>query len=427
MTSLYPSSILSITNPTPGNTLNSPSHSNQHATENDNIVAIETKLGVDNSSVVSSVDWKIGPNGTGGGHIQPANQGGTGQTIFNKGDILAASSSSVLGKQGAGADGSAIIYDSTQTNGLNSAVVLTAPTIQNQTPVFGIGSVISASVYGMQITPIPSVLTVGQAFEIMWPNTNASSILALSISSLVAKRLVLPDGTNPEVGSLQASMISRIEYDSTNFQITSYSHNVGTTAKKLVQLDGSAKLPALDASQLTNIPNTSSWIKVSTITFTSVSVPTATVTTLADFTSLAGDTDDIYYLVWEITSAGASSSTRGLGIRYNADTGNNYIGNQATLGSTYSGNNTTVQSYSPLTNTTVTAGSFGYLMIYAKNVGNNRGATFSTQTGNNGQEIGQATWVNAANQVTEITITIIQASGSTQTYSGIATLYKIVR
>lgn len=166
---------------------------------------------------------------------------------------------------------------------------------------------------------------------------------------------------------------------------------------------------------------------VQTITFTTVSALTATVTTLADFTGLAGDTDDIYILNWEITTAAVASSTRGLGIRYNADTGNNYIGNQGLLGATYSGNNTTVQSYSPIVATIATAGSFGSMMIFAKNVGNNRGATFSAQTVNNAQELGQATWVNSANQITEATITIIQASGSTQTYSGKASLYKIVR
>ena len=34
--------------------------------------------------------------------------------------------------------------------------------------------------------------------------------------------------------------------------------DVGTTASKIVQLDGSARLPAVDGSQLTNVPGGSS-------------------------------------------------------------------------------------------------------------------------------------------------------------------------
>lgn len=47
--------------------------------------------------------------------------------------------------------------------------------------------------------------------------------------------------------------------------------DVGTTASKVVQLDGSAKLPAVDGSQLTNLPSASGWSPVSTQTASSSS------------------------------------------------------------------------------------------------------------------------------------------------------------
>lgn len=59
MATNFPSSLDSLTNPTSGNTLNSPSHSSQHANSNDAIEAIQAKVGVDNSAVTTSLDYKV--------------------------------------------------------------------------------------------------------------------------------------------------------------------------------------------------------------------------------------------------------------------------------------------------------------------------------------------------------------------------------
>jgi len=55
----YPNTIDSLTNPTSSDTLDSPSHSDQHSDANDAIEALEAKVGVDSSAVTSSHDYKI--------------------------------------------------------------------------------------------------------------------------------------------------------------------------------------------------------------------------------------------------------------------------------------------------------------------------------------------------------------------------------
>lgn len=59
MSTNFPTSLDSLSNPSSGNTLNSPSHSTQHANANDAIEVLEAKVGVDNSAVSTSHDYKI--------------------------------------------------------------------------------------------------------------------------------------------------------------------------------------------------------------------------------------------------------------------------------------------------------------------------------------------------------------------------------
>lgn len=55
----FPSSIPSFTDPSSVNFLNSPPHSVEHATVNDEVVAIATKVGIDSSTNPTSLDYKI--------------------------------------------------------------------------------------------------------------------------------------------------------------------------------------------------------------------------------------------------------------------------------------------------------------------------------------------------------------------------------
>jgi hypothetical protein len=55
----FPASLDSLTNPTSSDSLNSPSHSAQHANVNDAVEALQAKVGADSSAVTTSHDYKI--------------------------------------------------------------------------------------------------------------------------------------------------------------------------------------------------------------------------------------------------------------------------------------------------------------------------------------------------------------------------------
>ena len=59
MATNYPGSLDSFTNPTSGNSLDSPSHSSQHSDTNDAIEAIEIKLGIGVSSAGSATSGQV--------------------------------------------------------------------------------------------------------------------------------------------------------------------------------------------------------------------------------------------------------------------------------------------------------------------------------------------------------------------------------
>ena len=439
MSSVYPSSILSITNPTAANTLNNPDHAVQHATINDNVTAIENKLGVDNSSVITSIDYLVkNPLSGGGGHIQTPQFGGTGQTMYNKGDILVGQSSSVLGKQAAGTNGYAVIYDSTQTTGLNAAPVLTGTAVQNQSFTYGVASVLSASVYGVTISPAPSVLQAGQSYSFQFPAQNTTSILAISINNTLSAPLLYPDYSHIEVGGIKASMAGVVEYDTNgNFQLVSNPHNVGSVAGNLVQLDSNGNLPVLSGQNLTNLPTP--WTKVATASIVSFATLNNSIMTLASFTGLTGDTDDEYLLNFELSALGMGETTNAaIGVRFNNDTAVNYGYNNLQSGVP---NGSVVGSSSMLAIATIVNNAQGFDALMgevtvkaSKTIAGTTRLTFSDVSGVvSGSVIGLftsrggGTWKDQTSQIIEVDLVFLQNSGGTINANGKATLYKINR
>lgn len=122
MATIYPGAIDSPTNPTSGNTLNSPSHSGQHQFENDAIVAIETAIGVTGSAVSGTVNYIL--SGVAGGD-KVLSRTGT-ETATNKtlstgtvislgsdatGDMYYRNSSGVLARMAGGTTGQIVQYN----------------------------------------------------------------------------------------------------------------------------------------------------------------------------------------------------------------------------------------------------------------------------------------------------------------------------
>ncbi len=114
----FPSVITSFSYPSPTNRLDNPSHSGLENTQSSAIGQLQAFIGTD-ASAVGTLQYDIrSPLSDGGGHVQTANKGGTGQTSYTKGDLLIAQSSSVFTKFAIGADGAVLSADSTTAAGV---------------------------------------------------------------------------------------------------------------------------------------------------------------------------------------------------------------------------------------------------------------------------------------------------------------------
>lgn len=127
----YPSVISTLATPQPTDRLNSPSHSTLHQNENSAILEIQRFVGLEGpASTVGTLDYDVrSPDSNGGGHVQTANKGGTGQTSFTKGDLLAGQSTSVLSKLAVGTDGQFLVADSSAAAGVKWGIGL-APIVR---------------------------------------------------------------------------------------------------------------------------------------------------------------------------------------------------------------------------------------------------------------------------------------------------------
>lgn len=216
---VWPSLLSTFTDPSPTDKLSTTPHSSIETVQNTGIKELQAFIGTE-SSVVGTLMYDIrGAGSNGGGHVQTANKGGTGQTAYTKGDVLVATSSSVLTKLAVGVDGNVLAADSTTATGLAYTGVATEKAIQDQTYVYAAASVLSASVYGITFANRVSVLSAGQSFAVKFPTANSSSVIALQVSSLLALRIKNQDLSNPEVGTIQASMIGILQNDGTQFQL----------------------------------------------------------------------------------------------------------------------------------------------------------------------------------------------------------------
>ena len=151
----FPSTLSTFDRPATTDRLNNPSHSALHNTVSSAVGQIEQVIGRDgNNSVAGSLIYQIrSPDSDGGGHVQSANKGGTGQTTFTKGDMFVATSSSVIAKLAVGADTQILVADSSVAAGvkwassgtriLNNASVITL--VQNSPETSIVSTTVPAS------------------------------------------------------------------------------------------------------------------------------------------------------------------------------------------------------------------------------------------------------------------------------------------
>ena len=154
--STFPSVITSFSNPTPTDRLNSPSHSSVETAQNTGINAVENFVGT-LSSAQGTLMYDVRATASdGGGHVQTALKGGTGQVTYTKGDILVAQNSSTLTKVAVGADDNVIVADSSKNVGVKWGAV----------PTFNVQSFVSP---GMSTWSKPGGVTAAsKVFVQLW-------------------------------------------------------------------------------------------------------------------------------------------------------------------------------------------------------------------------------------------------------------------
>jgi len=116
---MYPSIISTFNIVSPTDRLNSPSHSALHNTVSSALGQVQAVIGLSTSSAIGTLMYDVrSPDSGGGGHVQTANKGGTGQTTYTKGDLLVANSNSVLTKLAIGIDGQTLFANSSTASGV---------------------------------------------------------------------------------------------------------------------------------------------------------------------------------------------------------------------------------------------------------------------------------------------------------------------
>lgn len=115
----------------------------------------------------------------------------------------------------------------------------------------------------LSLTPTLSAYTAGLIVGFLAAGANATTSVTVNINGLGAKSLTKQGATALAAGDIaSANYLIFIWYDGTRFQLinpaaqgglgTAAFLNVGTSANNIPQLDGSARLPAVDASLLIN-------------------------------------------------------------------------------------------------------------------------------------------------------------------------------
>lgn len=257
--STWPSVLSTISSPAATDKLNAPSHSGIESNQNDAISKLETFIGTQASAVGTLIYDIRATASDGGGHVQSANKGGTGQTAYTKGDVLIAQSASVLTKLAVGVNDQALIADSTQATGVKWAGVATATAIQNQTYTYVRASVMSGSVYGVKLSENPSILSDGLGLVIKFPVAPTSSPIALQVftgNGSVAALIKKTDLTNPLITDIPASMIGILEFDSVSsvFQIINPREYIDfASAQSVVGVKTFTNLPQSPATPSVNV------------------------------------------------------------------------------------------------------------------------------------------------------------------------------
>lgn len=181
MTTIFPGGLDSFINPTATNTLNNPSHSGQHDNINDAMLAVQAKVGVNQSSVTTSLDYLVS-------HLNPASligvvsvpNGGTGLSSVLSHALLTGQATSVFGQIATGQSGQV----------LTSNGSLADPSFQNPNQ----GQVLTTFTAGQSMIPGQAVMPLPYYPPQIGFDKSSSSIFASS--SVASNTFVVANNQN---------------------------------------------------------------------------------------------------------------------------------------------------------------------------------------------------------------------------------------
>src|SRR3990167_5794684 len=211
--STFPSVLSSFTDPNAGDRLNSPSHSSIESAQNDALEKLETFIGTD-SSAVGTLMYNIRAAASdGGGHVQAANRGGTGQTAYSQGDILVATSASALARLAVGVDNQTLQANSSVSAGINWVASPSAKLYINNVQV-NLGSAIGVATNFFSTSILGSTLGTNNAtrttsFFQPWRAEATSVVAAYKYAgNVVASVSLSTTGSGSIFGTISHTMIA---------------------------------------------------------------------------------------------------------------------------------------------------------------------------------------------------------------------------
>jgi hypothetical protein len=151
-------------------------------------------------------------------------------------------------------------------------------------------------------------------------DANTDSVTATSSTAFTNKTGAISQWTNDSNYSTTTGTVTSVAGGTglTGGTITgtgTLAVDVGTTANKIVQLDGSAKLPAVDGSALTNLPAENKWATVTGDSGTTTANSTTDTLAIESYgnsridTSVSGDTVRVQYKSDELKAGTSASPT----------------------------------------------------------------------------------------------------------------------